>query len=134
MVVPNSQSHSRSGDGALSTDGAMNIPVHCGEWDWKDFKGPFQLKPFCDSMILTVLGMARPGCSLTQEPQEAFANGLAFHAVEDWVQYRWDKEVDIGHDSMANRWGIPSIPVYNGQPSQRDVEDEDGTEVRDTSV
>jgi len=37
-------------DGALSTDGAVGVLVHCREWDQMDFKGPFQPKPFCASM------------------------------------------------------------------------------------
>ena len=36
--------------GALSTDGAVGVPVHCREWDQMAFKGPFQLKPFYDSV------------------------------------------------------------------------------------
>ena len=30
-------------EGALSTDGAVGVPVHCREWDQMAFKGPFQL-------------------------------------------------------------------------------------------
>jgi len=34
----------------------MGIPVQCRELDQMAFKGPFQLKPFYDSMILTLSG------------------------------------------------------------------------------
>ena len=33
---------------ALSTDGAVGVPVHGEEWDQGVLKGPFQLKPFYD--------------------------------------------------------------------------------------
>ena len=33
-------------DGALSTDGAVGVPVQYRQWDQMAFKGPFQLKPF----------------------------------------------------------------------------------------
>lgn len=39
-------------DGALGTDGAVGVPVHCREWDHMALKGPFQLKSFCVSVIL----------------------------------------------------------------------------------
>ena len=37
-------------DGALSTTGAVAVPVHCREWHQAASEGPFQLKPFCDCM------------------------------------------------------------------------------------
>lgn len=89
----------------------------------------------CEQMsLLTPPAMARPGRSSTQEPEEAPANGLVFHAVENGVQHRGDKKVDIGHESVANGCSVLPVPVYNGEASQRDVEDEDSTEVSDTSV
>jgi len=42
--------------GALSTDGAVGVPVHCREWDLMAFRGPFQFKPFCDGSVSTDLG------------------------------------------------------------------------------
>ena len=36
-------------DGAVSTDGAVGIPVHCRGLDWMAFKDPFQLRWFCDN-------------------------------------------------------------------------------------
>ena len=36
---------------ALSTDGAVGVPVHCKEWDQIIFRSSFQLKPFYDSVI-----------------------------------------------------------------------------------
>jgi len=33
-------------DGALSTAGAVAVPVHCREWHQAASEGPFQLKPF----------------------------------------------------------------------------------------
>ena len=36
---------------AVSTDGAVGVPVHGKEGDQMAFKGLFQLKPFCDPMI-----------------------------------------------------------------------------------
>ena len=36
---------------ALSTDGAVGVPVHCRGWHQVAVGGPFQLKPFCDCMI-----------------------------------------------------------------------------------
>jgi len=41
-----------SGWRAVSTDGAVGARVHCRQWDQMAFKGPFFLKPFCDSLIL----------------------------------------------------------------------------------
>lgn len=40
------------GDGALSTDGAVGASAHCGQLGPMAFKDPFQLKPFCDALIL----------------------------------------------------------------------------------
>ena len=37
-------------DGALSTDRAVGVPVQCRELEQVAFKGPFQLKPFYDSL------------------------------------------------------------------------------------
>jgi len=37
--------------GALSTDGAVGVPVHWGKWDQMAFKVPFQLQPFCCSQF-----------------------------------------------------------------------------------
>ena len=39
-------------DGALSTAGAVAVPVHCREWHQAAFGGPFQPKPFSDSMAM----------------------------------------------------------------------------------
>ena len=36
---------------AVRTNGAVVVPVHCREWHQAASEGPFQLKPFCDSMI-----------------------------------------------------------------------------------
>jgi len=38
-------------DGAVSTDGAVGVPVQCREWDQTALKGPFQLEQFCDSCL-----------------------------------------------------------------------------------
>jgi len=35
-------------DGALSTAGAVAVPVHCREWHQAASEGPFQPKPFYD--------------------------------------------------------------------------------------
>lgn len=32
--------------GAVSTDGAVGVPVHCRQWDQMAFGGTFQLKQF----------------------------------------------------------------------------------------
>lgn len=85
-------------------------------------------------MTAGLLAMARPGQFLTQDPEEAFVNGLVFHAVDDGVQHRWDKKVDIGHEHMAEGCSILPVPVYNGQANHGDIEDEDSAEVRDASV
>jgi len=39
-------------DGALSTDGAVGVSAQGRQWDQTAFRGPFQLKPFCDAVIL----------------------------------------------------------------------------------
>ena len=39
-----------SGWRAVSTDGAVGVPVHSGHWDQMASGDPFQLKLFCDSM------------------------------------------------------------------------------------
>ena len=36
---------------ALSTDGAVGVPVHCREGDQMALKGLFQLRPFSSSMV-----------------------------------------------------------------------------------
>ena len=50
--VPNLETFKVRLDGALSTAGAVAVPVHCREWHQVAFGGPFQLKPFYGSMIL----------------------------------------------------------------------------------
>jgi len=52
VVVPHPCRQPRSGDGAVSTAGAVGVPVHCGQWEQMAFGGPFQLQPFYGSMIL----------------------------------------------------------------------------------
>ena len=52
VVVPHPCRHPWSGDGAVSTDGAVGIPVHCREWDQMAFRDPFQSEPSYDSIIL----------------------------------------------------------------------------------
>jgi len=49
VVVPHPCRQPRSGDGALSTDGAVGVPVHCREWDLMAFKVPSNSK---DSTVL----------------------------------------------------------------------------------
>ena len=51
VVVPHPCRHPRSGDGAVSTDGAVGVPLHCKMWDLMALRGPFQLKPFYDSIL-----------------------------------------------------------------------------------
>ena len=53
--APSLESKGQAG-GALSTDGAVGVPVHCREWDLMAFRGPFQFKPFCDGSVSTDLG------------------------------------------------------------------------------
>ena len=36
-------------DGAVSTDGAVGVPVHCKGLEWMAFEGPFQLRWFYDT-------------------------------------------------------------------------------------
>ena len=43
-------------DGALSADGAVGVSAQCREWDQTAFRGPFQLKPLCGSMIQLSFG------------------------------------------------------------------------------
>ena len=49
VVVPHPCRHPMSGDGALSTDGAVGVPVHCREWDQMSLRAPSNTN---DSMIL----------------------------------------------------------------------------------
>jgi len=49
VVVPHPCRQPRSGDGAVSTDGAVGVPVHYTA-DQTAFGTPFQLKLFNDSM------------------------------------------------------------------------------------
>jgi len=45
-------------DGALSTDGAVGVPVECRELGQMASEGPFHLKRFNDSMI----SLQKQGC------------------------------------------------------------------------
>jgi len=45
-------------DGALSTDGAVGVPVQCRELGQMASEGPFHLKRFNDSMI----SLQKQGC------------------------------------------------------------------------
>ena len=38
-------------DGALSTAGAVAVPVHCREWHQAAFGGPFQPKPSTQAIL-----------------------------------------------------------------------------------
>ena len=58
-------------DGAVSTDGAVGIPVHRRGSDQMAFKGPFHLKPPCDSTISAAL---RAKCF---QPQSCAGKGTA---------------------------------------------------------
>jgi len=49
--VPSLQTAKVRLDGALSTAGAVAVPVHCREWHQAAFGGPFRLKPSYDSII-----------------------------------------------------------------------------------
>jgi len=44
VVVPHPCRQPRSRDGAVSTDRAVGVPVHCKEWDHMVFRGPIQLR------------------------------------------------------------------------------------------
>ena len=39
--------------GALSTDGAVGVPVQCRQWDQMAFGHPFQLQPFYEKVVKT---------------------------------------------------------------------------------
>jgi len=52
VVVPHPWGHPRSGDGAVSADGAVGVPVHCRQCEQMAFRGPFWLKQFYHSMRL----------------------------------------------------------------------------------
>ena len=57
-------------DGALSTDGAVGIPVQCREWDQMASKGPFQ---FGDSVVQWCLGTSK-SCSLSRNSAAKLGN------------------------------------------------------------
>jgi len=50
-------------DGALSTAGAVGVPVHSREWHQVAFGGPFQLKPFYTICSMSVLALVPLGLS-----------------------------------------------------------------------
>ena len=50
MDAPSLQTPKVGLDGAVSTDGAVGVPVHCREWDQMAFKGFFPFEPLYDSM------------------------------------------------------------------------------------
>jgi len=60
VVVPHPCRQPRSGDGAVSTDGAVGVSVHCRQWDYVTLKGPFQVKQFCDSKRTGTAPCTRP--------------------------------------------------------------------------
>ena len=51
VVVPHPCRQPRSGDGAVSTAGAVGVPVHCRQCEQTAFGGPFQLQPVCESVL-----------------------------------------------------------------------------------
>ena len=51
VVVPHPCRQPRSGDGAVSTAGAVGVPVHCRQWEQTAFGGPFQLISFYGPVI-----------------------------------------------------------------------------------
>ena len=65
-------------DGALSTAGAVAVPVHCREWHQAASEGPFQLKWFSDSVVSTEYLSAPSGRSMKKslgsprEPKRAW--------------------------------------------------------------
>jgi len=52
VVVPHPCRQPRSGDGAVSSAGAVGVPVHCRQWEQAAFEGPFCLKLFYDWLFL----------------------------------------------------------------------------------
>ena len=52
MGAPSLQTPTVGLDEAVSTDGAVGVPVQCREWDQMALKGPLQFKPFYGSVIL----------------------------------------------------------------------------------
>ena len=81
VLVPHPCRHPRSGDGAVSTDGAEGVCVHCGEWDQKAFGGPFQLQPFSGSM-------KRPLTSPTHSPPCPLPTSLSATSPQFWTTSR----------------------------------------------
>ena len=52
VVVSHPCRHTRSGDGAVSSAGAVGVSVHCRQWEQMAFGGPFQLQPFYGSVYI----------------------------------------------------------------------------------
>ena len=63
MVVHHPCRYPWSGDGAVSSDGAVGVPVCCRQWDKMAFRGPFQLKHFYNCSCL--LGSGSQVCQCT---------------------------------------------------------------------
>ena len=51
-------------DGALSTAGAVAVPVHCREWHQAAFEGPFRLKLFYEIPNLPLQTLPHPPSKL----------------------------------------------------------------------
>jgi len=53
--VPSLQTAKVRLDRAPSTDGTLVVSSRCREWEQMAFKGLFQLKPFYDSLVISLL-------------------------------------------------------------------------------
>jgi len=71
VVVPHPCRYPGSGDGAVNTDGAVGVPVHCRQWEQMVFGGPFNSRVvtpvilfYCFSGFTSALWspLSVPGC------------------------------------------------------------------------
>lgn len=71
------------------------------------------------------------GTSPAEQDEDPPADLLGFPTVHEWVQDRWHQEVGISQECVSEGGQMLPKPVADGQANERDVEDQDGTEVGD---
>lgn len=66
--------------------------------------------------------------------QNALTDLLCLDAVHNRVHQRRCQQIDIGHEYVDDVRGMLPKAVYQGQTNHGNIEQEDSTEVGDTSV
>lgn len=89
------------------------------------------------TIVLALLANGNPGLvdsSLAEHPQYPSLDHFGFHAVNNRIQDAWDKEMDVGCESVGLGGHVLAKSVHHGQADHGDEEEEDSTHMQDAGV